>query len=96
MADPIKTVVVGGSTVAETYHVPPQTPSQWIRAWREDVEESDVVGDEDDELKTTWPTSEGEQNASTTRNSGETTAEFILRHMIDVVEKMLTYPPDPS
>jgi len=77
--DPISTQRIGGEPV-----------SDWVSRHSTSVQSATPSGNK---LTTTWKSAAGDKKKDTVRQSGESDADFLQRHVLEYVTAMLDAPP---
>jgi hypothetical protein len=91
MANSIETTGTDPGPV-ETEHEPGQSVRDWVA---EHGRALDRVTPDGDTLETTWVCIHGEKKTTTTRQDGESDANFMSRHKLEFLLDMLDCEPIP-
>lgn len=91
MSNPITTSTLSPSNIS-TDKKPSETVGQWMGRHSDAVCRSTPASDP---LTTTWTSANGPQTKSTTRKTGESDRDFLLRHMNEFILAAADEPPIP-
>lgn len=91
MANPITTTGTTSDPITTT-HQSGESVSQWVKRHNDEVSQSTPSGNT---LTTSWTCSTGREDVETTRLTGESDADFLLRHQIAYMLAMIECPPVP-
>jgi hypothetical protein len=91
LSNPITTNEVKNGPLTTT-HQNGESTQDWILRHSDSVELSEPTGKT---LTTTWTSANGLETIITVREPNETTESFLLRHIVDYTDAMVSKPPIP-
>jgi hypothetical protein len=91
LSNPISTSGLKSGLVS-TNHLSGESTQAWVGRHSTSVELSKPSGNT---LKTTWTSANGPQTVSTDRAPNESDESFLLRHILDYSDGMVSEPPIP-